>query len=141
MKSQYKNKIKWSRNKTFQHENFKTKKFDCRVIQSGLFQKKTLWWIKGCKKLVHYLKKILRDFKNKSINNELFTACIQILVSVFLDFHNHFTQEDFPNSIRGWFGVFLQWWRMENFAGKGFFLLCGWNLKSSEFDHWNLFQS
>ena len=77
------------------------------------------------KKLGQYLKKILLDFTNKSINNELFTACIQILVSVFLDFHSHFTRQDFPNNIRGWFGISLRWWRMENFAGKGIFLLCG----------------
>ena len=40
---------------------------------------------------------------------------------VFSDIHNHFTQQGFPNSIKGWLGIFLQWGRMQNFAGRGFF--------------------
>ena len=42
-------------------------------------------------------------------------------IPVISDFHNHFSQQGFPNSIERWLGIFFQWRRMENFVGRGFF--------------------
>ena len=79
------------------------------------------------KKLIHYLKKILINFKNKTINNELQYSlhAFKYWFTVFSDFHDHFTQHGFLSSIKVWLGISLQWDRMRNFAGRRIFLLCG----------------